>query len=259
MICKLFRFQDIEHCLNRCSQLILASSGSIRRLRRICYNLRSRFSKTNDDLASQNHVVQQLEQTVVHLTARTEQMDRLETELDKTKDELARRSRDLQETQIKMNDNYKLVAELSNENLKLAGDKVRAEELVEDLKKDQSALRNELTSAQRVLEQINYNRNGGGSGGSSRVWHNSKFNRGSESSGFADAGSVSAAESAHHGAYPVHQQHYQHDHYHHQQQQHHRGHRNYRRGGKRHNRHQGHHQQQVDNDARRPQSSIVRF
>ena len=145
----------------------------MRRLRRICYNLRARFGKTNDDLASQRHAAQQLEQTVTHLQAKVEQASRLEKELHSAKEELARRTKDLQETQVKMNDNYKLVAELSNENLKLTGDKVRAEEMAEDLKKQQSTLRSELCSTQRVLEQLNSSRKN--TSINTKQWYNSKY------------------------------------------------------------------------------------
>jgi hypothetical protein len=152
----------------------LYSSASIRRLRRICYNLRSRFSKTNDDLASQNNVVEQLERTVSHLQGKAEKSEKLENDLVTAQDELSRKTRDLQETHVKMNDNYKLVAELSNENLKLTGDKSKAEEVAEDLKRDQIALRGELNSAQRVLEQLNYSRNSGVGG--VRQWQrNTKY------------------------------------------------------------------------------------
>ena len=146
----------------------------MRRLRRICYNLRARFGRTNDDLASQKHAAQQLEQTVSHLQEKVEHASRLEKELHSAKEELARRTKDLQETQVKMNDNYKLVAELSNENLKLTGDKVRAEEMVEDLKRQQSALRGELCSTQRVLEQLNGGRKTASSI-NTKQWYNSKY------------------------------------------------------------------------------------
>ena len=145
----------------------------MRRLRRICYNLRARFGKTNDDLASQKHAAQQLEQSVTHLQEKVGQASRLEKELRSAKEELARRTKDLQETQVKMNDNYKLVAELSNENLKLTGDKVRAEEMVEDLKKQQSTLRSELCSTQRVLEQLNSSRKA--TSINTKQWYNSKY------------------------------------------------------------------------------------
>ena len=157
----------------------------MRRLRRICYNLRARLSKTNGDLASQKHAAQQLEQSVAHLQEKAEQAARGERELHSARDELARRTKELQETQVKMNDNYKLVAELSNENLKLTGDKVRAEEMVEDLKRQQSVLRGELCSTQRVLEQLNSSRKttaataaaatGSSTSISSKQWYNSKY------------------------------------------------------------------------------------
>ena len=60
-----------------------------------------------------------------------------------------------QDLQSKMNDNYKLVAELSAENLKLSAEKLRMEQLVDEVRKDQALLKGELNKAQSVVEAMN--------------------------------------------------------------------------------------------------------
>ena len=60
-----------------------------------------------------------------------------------------------QDLQTKLNDNYKLVAELSAENLKLSNEKLRMEQLVDEVRHDQALLKGELHKAQSVVEAIN--------------------------------------------------------------------------------------------------------
>ena len=62
-ICSAVVCKDVEGCFQRCAQLILSSRSSLRRLRKICYNTRSRLSKANDDLAQKRHLTSQLEST----------------------------------------------------------------------------------------------------------------------------------------------------------------------------------------------------
>ena len=56
-----------------------------------------------------------------------------------------------------MNDNYKLVAELSAENLKLSSEKLRMEQLVNEVRQEEGLLRGELNKAQSVVESMNTN------------------------------------------------------------------------------------------------------
>ena len=56
-----------------------------------------------------------------------------------------------------MNDNYKLVAELSAENLKLSSEKLRMEQLVNEVRQEEDLLRGELNKAQSVVESISAN------------------------------------------------------------------------------------------------------
>ena len=97
----------------------------------------------------------------------------MEDQLRGTKDELCRRSKELKESQLKLNDNYKLMAEMSNENLRLTGENARAEERAEEMRREQRTLREELTSAQRVLETLNKHRPYYGSRSRGSSWHRS--------------------------------------------------------------------------------------
>ena len=66
-----------------------------------------------------------------------------------------KKNKTCQELQTKLNDNYKLVAELSAENLKLSNEKLRMEQLVDEVRHDQALLKGELHKAQSVVEAIN--------------------------------------------------------------------------------------------------------
>ena len=66
-------------------------------------------------------------------------------------EELVKKARDLQEAQLKVNENYKLVAELSNENLRVANEKMKALESVESLSIEQTRLRSELRGLKKAL------------------------------------------------------------------------------------------------------------
>ncbi len=83
--------QGILHCLSRASSVVLSSRCAIRRLRHLCCKLRSRQSN--------------LEERLVHVQ--------------KARAEVTRQAH---EAQAKLNDNFKLMTELSNENVRLAAE-----------------------------------------------------------------------------------------------------------------------------------------
>ena len=64
------------------------------------------------------------------LSRKADQVEAVEADLATAKTGLAAKTVELAEIQEKLNDNYRLVAKLSSENLKLSGEKVRADELV---------------------------------------------------------------------------------------------------------------------------------
>ena len=121
-------------------------------------------------MTKQNHIIGQLEENVKDLNRKLMITENIKTELEITRDDLNRKTKDLQDVQVKINDNYKLVAELSNENLKLTGEKLRAEEMLEDVKKEHSVLKDELLSSRKMMaEAMKY----GGAGTMSSSHHTS--------------------------------------------------------------------------------------
>ncbi len=129
--------------LHRCCDLAVSSISSFRRLRRICCRLRSRLVRSEEQAGRWQAQAHQFRREAEASEAAREA-------LDKSREELARRTQEvilhtlvrlgtywdsfsifviqLQDAQVKLNDNYKLMAEMSNENLRLAGEKIRAEE-----------------------------------------------------------------------------------------------------------------------------------
>ncbi|XP_059092691.1 golgin subfamily A member 4-like isoform X4 [Tigriopus californicus] len=152
--CSVVVCQDVEHCLERCGKLILASISTMRRLRKICCHSRSRLHQASEKMAKQNNQIAQLEETVKLLQKKTEITEKLQSDLDNTRSDLGKKAKELQDAHLKLNENYKLVAELSNENLRLISEKVKVEDLNETLQKDHSRLRAELRD-NRKLHPIN--------------------------------------------------------------------------------------------------------
>ena len=72
--------------------------------------------------------------------------------VDITTEENEKKSKDLADVQRKLNDYYKLVAELKSDNLRLSTEKSAAEQLLEEVKQDQTLLKEKLNKAQRVIE-----------------------------------------------------------------------------------------------------------
>ena len=56
------------------------------------------------------------------------------------------------EVQRKLNDYYKFVAELKSDNLRLSTEKSAAEQVLEEVRQDQTFLKEKLNKAQRVIE-----------------------------------------------------------------------------------------------------------
>lgn len=104
-------------------------------------------------MTKQNHIIGQFEENIKDLNRKLMITENIKTELEITRDDLNRKTKDLQDVQVKINDNYKLVAELSNENLKLTGEKLRAEEMLEDIKKEHNVLKDELLSSRKMMAE----------------------------------------------------------------------------------------------------------
>jgi len=122
--------------------LLLNSTNSLRKLRNLCSRLNKRLGNSHGQITEKNLHISQLEEAVKHLGAKVES----------TTDEAERKSKDVAELHLKLNENYRLVAELSSDNLRLSTEKAAAEELLDEVKHEQSLLKKDLGKAQKVLE-----------------------------------------------------------------------------------------------------------
>lgn len=143
IVCK-----EVENCLQRSSKLIVSSSLTLRRLRRVCYHTRANLDKATEKLATQDNVVAQLEGSLKHVEKKAESWEK---ECYQAKEDRVNIAKDLQDAKLKVNENYKLVAELSNENLRVVTDKMKALQSVESLMREQTRLRTELRGLKKAL------------------------------------------------------------------------------------------------------------
>lgn len=133
---------ELEDCLQRWKMLLFNSISGLRKLRNINSNLKKKLGQSQSTLAEKNSHISQLEEAIQNLGAKIEA----------TTDEAERKSRDLAELHQKLNENYRLVAELSSDNLRLATEKAAAEQLLEEVKHEQSLIKGELGKAQKVIQ-----------------------------------------------------------------------------------------------------------
>ncbi len=129
----------LEDCLNRWKCLLVNSVCSLRKLRTLASGLKKRLNRSSMSLKDKNLHIGQLEEAVKLMGNKIEL---LEVEADKKATELA----------MKLNENYRLVAELSSDNLRLSTEKAAAEQLLDEVKHEQSQLRSQLNKAQKVIE-----------------------------------------------------------------------------------------------------------
>ena len=88
--------------------MLLNSTCSLRKLRNLCSRLNKRLGLSHGQITEKNLHISQLEEAVKHLGAKVES----------TTDEAERKSKDVAELHLKLNENYRLVAELSSDNLR---------------------------------------------------------------------------------------------------------------------------------------------
>ncbi len=119
------------------------STLSLRKLRHFCSRLTLKLNKSGQELSEKRLLTTQLEEAVKHLGAK----------VDSTTEDVDKKSKELQELHVKLNENYKLVAELSSDNLRLSTEKAAAEQLLDEVKSQRELLREELNKAQKVVEQ----------------------------------------------------------------------------------------------------------
>lgn len=133
---------ELEDCLQRWKMLLFSSNASLRKLRSLCSSLKKRLSRSHSMIADKNRHISQLEEAVKGLGAKIE----CATE------EAEKKTRDLAELHLKLNENYRLVAELSSDNLRLSTEKAAAEQLLDEVKHEQGLLKSDLGKAQKMIE-----------------------------------------------------------------------------------------------------------
>jgi len=84
--------QSVCQSLRRCARLLTSSRAAVRRLRRICCNLRRRHDRASDALGKRAHAAAQLEATVAHMKRESREERRA---LDDVRRELQRRTQEV--------------------------------------------------------------------------------------------------------------------------------------------------------------------
>ena len=136
----LFFEQELEKCLHQCGNLMAASTYSLFRLRGMLNKSNKRLRRSVQAVYDKQEVIHQLQEQAKVLSRKADQVEGLTSDLSVTKTSLAAKSGELTEVQEKLNENYRLVAKLSSENLKLSGEKVKADQLVAQVIQEQVLL-----------------------------------------------------------------------------------------------------------------------
>lgn len=143
---------ELEDCLQRWKMLLFSSNASLRKLRTLCSSLKKRLNRSHSMITDKNRHITQLEEAVKGLGAKIESAT----------DEAERKTRDLAELHLKLNENYRLVAELSSDNLRLSTEKAAAEQLLDEVKHEQGLLKSDLGKAQKMIEDSMMNASSSG-------------------------------------------------------------------------------------------------
>ena len=98
--------------------------------------------------------INQLEDNVLILRQKADKTDECIHEITILKDDILKKTNEVNSLQEKLNENYRLVAGLSSENLKLSSEKLKADDLVSDVIKEQTRLKQELQKAVQVVDAI---------------------------------------------------------------------------------------------------------
>jgi small-conductance mechanosensitive channel len=91
--------------------------------------------------------INQLKDNVIILRQKADKTDECLLEMSILKEDIKNKNNELSSLQDKLNENYRLVAGLSSENLKLSSEKLKADDLVNDVIKEQARLKQELQKA----------------------------------------------------------------------------------------------------------------
>ena len=98
--------------------------------------------------------VNQLQDNMILLRQKADKADECLHEMTMLKEEIKNKNNELSHFQDKLNENYRLVAGLSSENLKLSSEKLKADDLVNEVVKEQVRLKHELQKAVQVVDAM---------------------------------------------------------------------------------------------------------
>ena len=88
------------------------------------------------------------------LRQKADKTDECVRELSVLKEDVKNKNNELSTLQDKLNENYRLVAGLSSENLKLSSEKLKADDVVNEVIKEQARLKQELQKAVQVVDSM---------------------------------------------------------------------------------------------------------
>ena len=128
-----------------------AATYSMFRLRGICTKYNKRLRRSVQAVYDKQEHIHQLQDKVSSVSSQAEAM---QTDLETAQSELESRTLEMNQVQEKLNENYRLVATLSSENLKLSGEKIKADDLVAQVIQEQGRLKEELTKALKVVDSF---------------------------------------------------------------------------------------------------------
>lgn len=143
--------QELEGCLDRCRSIMAGSAFSLQRTRKICRRLMKLLRRARAETMEKQVSANQLQEALASLRQKAERAEDHRLENLRLRDELEGQQREVKDIREKLNENYRLVAGLSSENLKLSTEKLKADDLVAEVIKDQARLRSELHKALDML------------------------------------------------------------------------------------------------------------
>ena len=130
------------------------STYSLHRLRRLCCRHRKRVKFLSNELMSKQLQINQLQDNMILLRQKADKTDDCLREMAVLKEDIQNKNNELSTLQDKLNENYRLVAGLSSENLKLSSEKLKADDVVNEVIKEQARLKQELQKAVQVVDSM---------------------------------------------------------------------------------------------------------
>ena len=98
--------------------------------------------------------INQLQDNIMILRQKADKTDEYLHEISVLKEDVKNKNNELSTLQDKLNENYRLVAGLSSENLKLSSEKLKADDVVNEVIKEQARLKQELQKAVQVVDAM---------------------------------------------------------------------------------------------------------